>query len=66
MKLEAWQKKLIASGINSDSVKTYRSEICKNHGFRSVADIPEEIADDLICIIESCIEIMTDAAKNGW
>jgi hypothetical protein len=66
MKKEDWEKKLIASGIASDSVKKYRSEICRNHGFKSVADIPCDMADDLIEIIESYIQIMTDAALNGW
>ena len=66
MKTEDWEKKLIASNINSSSVKKYRSEICRNHGFRSVADIPVEMADDLICIIETYIEIMADVALNGW
>ena len=66
MKLEDWQSKLIACNIASDSVKKFRSEICRNHGFKCVANIPDEMADDLICIIESYIEIMTDVAKNGW
>jgi len=66
MKKEDWEKKLIANNIHSDSVKKYRSEICRNHGFRSVADIPYGMADDLICIIETYIEIMTDVALNGW
>ena len=66
MKIEDWQFKLRASQIDGDSVKKYRAKICRDHGFRTVADIPYEMADDLICIIESYIEIMTDVAKNGW
>jgi hypothetical protein len=60
MELADWQKKLIANNLDSDSIKKYRSEICRNHGFKSVADIPVDMADDLICIIESYVEIMTD------
>jgi hypothetical protein len=64
MKLEDWQFKLRASQIDGDSVKKYRSEICRNHGFKSVADIPYEMADNLICIIEAYIESMTDIARD--
>ena len=64
MKLADWQNKLIAHQIDSDSVKKYRSEICRKHGFKSVADIPYDMADDLICIIETYIEIMLDVDEE--
>lgn len=56
MKLQDWQNKLIAHQIDGDSVKKYRTVICRNHGFRSVADIPYDMADDLVEMIASYIE----------
>ena len=56
MKLADWQNKLIAHQIDSDSVKKYRSEICRKHGFKSVADIPYDMADDLVEMIASYVQ----------
>ena len=56
MKLADWQNKLIVHQIDSDSVKKYRSEICKKHGFKSVADIPYDMADDLVEMIASYVQ----------
>ena len=60
MEIKDWQAKLIAHQLDSDSIKKYRSEICRNHGFRSVADIPYDMADDLIEVIASYIDSVSE------
>lgn len=60
MTKQDWFKKLTANGIDCDSLKPVRAEICRANGFNSISEISEEIAEDLIAIILESLEFHTD------
>ena len=61
-----WQRKLQANGIDSDSLKNFRARICREHGYRSVSDIPLHMADHLIEMLVTYIESETECARYFW